>query len=233
MPETDVYASMASRDMFRTLSSTLSSTPSLLRWLDFMAPRTTIRRADAILPMTDDYVQQIVGKEKNYEFRRYRINSDVRRIWFYLNAPNSHISFVCEVDSARTRQPGDEPLVEDGLGNKEFNKRDPEWDGYDFAYRIRSVRRLPTPITLANMKSKHGIKGAPRSLVYVPESMLSAWRCSDMETIWATDTRFEAKPAETDAKRKLSNGDESPRRGCKRRVRAVYLSCRLSRNAHM
>ena len=30
-------------------------------------------RTDVVLPMTDDYMQQIVRGEKNYEFRKYRI----------------------------------------------------------------------------------------------------------------------------------------------------------------
>ena len=33
----------------------------------------SIARTDVVLPMTDDYMQQIVRGEKNYEFRKYRI----------------------------------------------------------------------------------------------------------------------------------------------------------------
>ncbi|CAL1707544.1 unnamed protein product [Somion occarium] len=117
-------------------------------------------------------MQQIVRGEKNYEFRRYRIASTVCRVWFYLNAPLSHIAYVCEIDSARTRNKGDDKLIENGLGNAEFNNRHPDWKGYDYAYRIRSVYKLRKPITLRHMKSIYGIKGAPRGLIYVPPKLL-------------------------------------------------------------
>ncbi|KAH7925264.1 hypothetical protein BV22DRAFT_1034269 [Leucogyrophana mollusca] len=134
-------------------------------------------REDVILPMTDQHMQHIVRGEKTYEFRRYFIAQSVRRIWFYLNAPFSHVAYVCEIDPARTRNEGDEPLPEDGLGNKEFNQRNAECDRYDYAYRVRSVYRLHDPISLKVMKARYGFKGAPRSLVYVPPKILEdvAW----------------------------------------------------------
>jgi predicted transcriptional regulator len=140
---------------------------------------------DAILPIVNDYMQQIVRREKNHEFRRYRIASSVERVWFYLNAPLSHIEYVCEIDPARTRNDGDEPLPEDGRGNKEFNERHKDWDKYNFAYRVRSVYRLRTPIKLLDMKKKYGIKGAPRGLVYVPHALLEAVQWREQECIWS------------------------------------------------
>jgi hypothetical protein len=64
-------------------------------------------------------MQQIVSLAKNYEFRCYPINTPVLRVWFYLSVPRSHIAYICEIGPACTRNAGDEPLVEDGLGNKE------------------------------------------------------------------------------------------------------------------
>ena len=129
---------------------------------------------DAILPIKNDYMQQIVRGEKDHEFRRYRIAASVKRVWFYLNAPLSHIGYICEIDPARTRNPGDTPLDENGLGNKEFNEHHKDWDAYDYAYRVRSVYRLAQPIRLAELKSKYGIKGAPKSLVDTPDALKHA-----------------------------------------------------------
>ncbi|KDR70130.1 hypothetical protein GALMADRAFT_254966 [Galerina marginata CBS 339.88] len=109
---------------------------------------SAIIRQDVVLPMMNDYMQQIVQGKKNYEFRRYRITPSVVRVWFYLTAPQSHIGYICEIDNAVTRTAADEKLVEDG--------------------RIRSVYKLLEPITLATMKAKYGMKGAPRGLVYTP-----------------------------------------------------------------
>ena len=134
--------------------------------------------------MTDDYMQQIVRREKNYEFRRYEIAPSVRRIWFYLNAPISSIVYICEIYPARTRKPGDEPLPEDGLGNHEYNTRHKDWDGFDYAYRIRSVRRLKESIRLKEMKEVYGMKSAPRSLVYVPSIMSKTMRWDEQTVLW-------------------------------------------------
>lgn len=152
-------------------------------------PPTLATRSDIILPMTDDYMQQIVRREKNHEFRRYLIPNSVERIWFYLNAPLSHIAYVCEIDPARTRNPGEKPLVEDGLGNKEFNERHKDWEQYDFAYRIRSVYRLVKPIKLATLKETYGVKGAPRGLVYTPKALLYDVKWGTQACIWREGDR--------------------------------------------
>ena len=96
---------------------------------------------------------------------------EVQRVWFYLNAPFSCIPYVCEIDAAVTRNEGDPKLPEDGLGNKEYNTFHIDWKGYDFAYRVLSVYKILEPITLANMKSRYGCKGAPRGLIYLPEGI--------------------------------------------------------------
>ena len=131
----------------------------------------------------DDYMQQIIRGEKNHEFRKYLIPPSVQRVWFYLNAPLSQIGYVCEIDPARTRNEGDIPLVEDGLGNKEFNQRHKDWDRYDFAYHLRSVYKLRKPIVLQEFQSRYGAKGAPRGLVYLPDGILKDVMWSDQERI--------------------------------------------------
>ncbi len=139
---------------------------------------------DAILPMTDGYMQQIVRRDKNYEFRRYEIAPSVKRIWFYLNAPISSIVYICEIDPARTRKPGDDPLPEDGLGNREYNTRHKDWDRFDYAYRVRSVRQLKESIRLKEMKEVYGMKSAPRSLVYVPSMLSKAVLWDEQTVLW-------------------------------------------------
>ncbi|KAJ5130803.1 uncharacterized protein N7515_006842 [Penicillium bovifimosum] len=107
-----------------------------------------LSHSDVILPMQDPYMTQIVDGSKNYD-----------------------ITHVCETQCARTRNPGDRPLEENGLGNAEYNNRHKDWDGYDFAYKIVTVCELRQPITLKEMKEKHGFKSAPRGLVYLPKSI--------------------------------------------------------------
>ncbi|KAJ7584369.1 hypothetical protein C8J56DRAFT_829673 [Mycena floridula] len=146
-------------------------------------------RTDALLPITDVYMQQIVRGEKNYEFRKYRMTHTVERIWFYITAPSSSIVYVCEIDPAVTREEGDPKLPEDGLGNKEYNTFHEDWKGYDFAYRVHSVYKILEPITLAKMKSRYGYKGAPRGLSYLPEDIANDVPWKSQECIIAREDR--------------------------------------------
>ena len=137
-------------------------------------------------------MQQIIQRTKTYEFRRYKLNSSVQRVWFYLNAPHSHIAYICEIDPARTRNHGDERLPEDGLGNSEFNARHKDWEGFDYAYRIRSVRKLREPIGLQCMMKVYGMACAPRGRVYVPENIFAAVRWSDQDVVWSVSDNAES-----------------------------------------
>lgn len=175
----------------RTFSARTCSFPNHRRHLRHTLPTLRAMASgskptprDVILPMTFDYMSQIVRGEKTYEFRRYRIAPSVERIWFYITAPMKEVKYLCEIDPARTRKRGDEPLEEDGVGNKEFNERHEDWAGYDFAYRLRSLYMLKAPIKLAELKEKYGIKAAPRGLVYTPEALLRDVKWKDQICMW-------------------------------------------------
>lgn len=133
-------------------------------------------------------MQAIASRKKTYEFRKYRLVASVQRIWFYRTAPHSSIEYVCDMEPARTRDQGDKPLPDDGLGNLEFNARDKEYEGYDFAYRILCVRQMRQPLTLDVLKSTHGMKSAPRGMVYTPQSILDSVDLeNEAELLWRVD----------------------------------------------
>ncbi|KAF5008667.1 hypothetical protein FDECE_5079 [Fusarium decemcellulare] len=144
------------------------------------------RRTDMILAMNDPYMQQIIDGTKTYEFRKYNM-AGIKRIWFYRTAPHSAITHICPVNPAATRNTGDEPLPEDGLGNKEYNDKHPDYDGHDYAYRINSVYEINAEggkgITLPMMKDEHGMKMAPRGRMAVPESMLAQYKLEDQRKV--------------------------------------------------
>jgi predicted transcriptional regulator len=153
------------------------------------APKTATqlpRRSDMILAMNDPYMQQIIDGTKTYEFRKYNM-AGIQRIWFYRTAPHSAITHICRVNQAVTRNNGDEPLTEDGLGNKEYNEKDPDYEGYDYAYRINEVYEINAEggngITWAMMKDEHGMKIPPRGRVTVPESMIAKYHLKDQKKI--------------------------------------------------
>jgi predicted transcriptional regulator len=116
-------------------------------------------------------MQQIITGAKDYEFRKYLLPVSIKRIWFYTTAPQSRIEYICSILPARTRNSGDLPLEEDGVGNREFNERHVDWEGYDFAYKIVEVRRIEMPVTLGDLRRDHGVEDVPKGVVYVPKSL--------------------------------------------------------------
>lgn len=134
------------------------------------APDTST--SDVILAIQDPYMGQIVDGTETYEFRKYRMQPSVKRIWFYRTAPHSSITHVCEVLPARTRNEGDVRLEEDGIGNSEFNARHEDWEGCGYAYGIVSVYELRKPIGLEELGTRYGIKMAPRGRIYLPEQIV-------------------------------------------------------------
>jgi len=92
-------------------------------------------------------------------------------LWLYITAPHSAITHACEFLPAQTRNPGDSPLEENGLGNAEFNSRHKDCDGYDYAYKILSVYALRKPAKLTEMRAIYEFKPSTRSLVHPPRIM--------------------------------------------------------------
>ncbi|KAG4261583.1 hypothetical protein FPRO03_11600 [Fusarium proliferatum] len=150
------------------------------------SPSKAPQRSDMILAMNDLYMQQIVDGTKTYEFRKYNM-AGIKRIWLYRTAPHSAITHICPVNEAVTRNSGDAPLHEDGLGNKEYNEKNADYEGYDFAYRINAVYEIQAEggrgITWAMMRDEHGMKIAPRGRVRVPESMIEQYRLEDQKKV--------------------------------------------------
>lgn len=134
-------------------------------------------------------MQMIVNKTKNHEFRKKLYPSTIERIWFYETAPISAITYVCEIAPALIRPPKTSQggkvdlLPEDGIGNADFNSYRPDYDGYDYAYPVKSCWKLIRPITLRGLKA-HGIDGAPRGMVYVPDSLLRKVKWDEQELVW-------------------------------------------------
>lgn len=139
-----------------------------------------------ILAMNNPYMQQILDGTKTYEFRKYNMVG-IKRIWFYRTAPHSAITHICPVDEAVTRNPGDEPLPENGLGNKEYNEKHVDYEGYDYAYRIKEVYEINAEggggITWALMKDRHGMKMAPRGRVTAPASLVAQYPLENQRKI--------------------------------------------------
>ena len=187
--------------------------------------------------MLNEHMQLIIRREKNHEFRRYRLPDTVARIWFYLSAPLSHIAYVCEVLPVRGRRPGEQPLPEDGVGNKEFNERHEDWEKYNYAYPVQSVYKVATPISLRELKENYGLKGAPRSAVYASDTLLRAVDWRTQECLWSSKVapnptvQGESRKNSTDRKRRRVDCEASPTSGHERNRQVSHWSLACSPGA--
>lgn len=120
-------------------------------------------KSDIIISFDEQWMSYIVNKEKNYEFRKWKTDSETRRMWIYINKPTAQLKYIIEID-----QPVVYPnqISEDGLGNKEFNQAADDYKGYNFAYRIKHLYELNSPIDSKTMKSKYNIH-PPQKFTYV------------------------------------------------------------------
>jgi predicted transcriptional regulator len=129
--------------------------------------RTT--STDVVLAMNQPYMDQIVSGDRTYEFRKYKLSPQIKRVWFYTTSPECRISYICGINPAKALTSKDDSLPLNGVGNKEFNERR---KGYGFAYEVTSVYKLREPLTLTMLKEKYGWKAAPRGMVYVTPDMM-------------------------------------------------------------
>lgn len=152
-----------------------------------------VDKTDIILALshtpTEDYMAQMVARTKTHEFRKLRYPDTVRRMWFYETAPVSAITHVCEFVLGSARPAASEPttawhLPTGGIGNAEFNSYHLDWEGYNFAYEIKSCTRLRVPVTLATLKEEYGFKSAPRGMAYVPSQLKADVQLDEQERLW-------------------------------------------------
>ncbi|KAH6869154.1 hypothetical protein B0T10DRAFT_569051 [Thelonectria olida] len=138
----------------------------------------TPRRTDMILAMNDPYMQQIINSTKTYEFRKYNM-AGIERVWFYCTILHSAITHIYPINTAIIRNPSNAPLPKDGLKNKDYNKKHPDYKGYNYTYRIKSVYKINAQggkgITWAIIRDEYSMKIAPQGRVMVPQSMLDQY----------------------------------------------------------
>ncbi|WP_322632556.1 hypothetical protein [endosymbiont DhMRE of Dentiscutata heterogama] len=119
-------------------------------------------KSDIILSFDEKWVLPVVSKEKTYDFRRYKLHPETKRMWFYVNQPVSQLLYIAEIDPA-VEYPNQIP--KDGIGNKEFN----QGQGINqskFAYKIKHLYKFNKPIGIKELKSRYNIS-PPRKYIYV------------------------------------------------------------------
>lgn len=117
-------------------------------------------KSDIIISLDEKFAQPIEKREKTYEFRKYKLNEETKRMWIYVRQPVAKLLYIAEVEKA-VEYPNQIP--EDGLGNKDFNQG---LKVSKFAYKINHLYKLVNPIDSKQLKSKYNIS-PPQKYVYV------------------------------------------------------------------
>ena len=118
-------------------------------------------KSDIIVSFDEEYLEPVISQKKTYEFRSWRADPKVKRMWIYVNKPVQSLMYILELDS-----PVEYPkqIPNDNFYNETFNQgKKPRWK---FAYRIKHLYKLNEPVGMRELKTKYGIH-PPQKLTYV------------------------------------------------------------------
>lgn len=151
---------------------------------------------DVILAIKPMYSALIQTREKNHEFREYKLRPDVMRLWLYESAPTCAITYafpsrhqrylqprtytICRhvVETISPKTPGD---IRDssGTGNDAFDAG----EGSRYAYPIRALYRLNEPLKRQQLQNAYGMK-SPRGFCYASRQMTENLPLAQMERVY-------------------------------------------------
>ena len=106
-------------------------------------------KSDIIVSFDEEYLDPVISQKKTYEFRSWRADPEVKRMWIYVNRPVQSLMYILEVDSP-IEYPNQIP--NDNVYNELFNQgKKVKWK---FAYRIRHLYKLNEPISINVLKER-------------------------------------------------------------------------------
>lgn len=133
--------------------------------------------SDVVVYIKPEFIPAILDRSKNHEYRKYRLDRSVQRLWLFENAPTSAITTVLDIGFAKS--PG-EVNDSSGMGNDDFDKGLKQ---SKFGYPILAARRLKVPITRDIAVKHHGFDFPP-SHFDAPSWLLSSYPLDSMQRIF-------------------------------------------------
>ncbi|RSL54647.1 hypothetical protein CEP53_007379 [Fusarium sp. AF-6] len=101
-----------------------------------------------------DHLANIISRDKNHEYRKYRLKDGVVRLWLYETAGGggrASITHIAIIPSSIRHEPGSVPTEPPGIGNAKFNAGLKQ---SKFGYPILELYELFNPVTLSEMKTR-------------------------------------------------------------------------------
>lgn len=108
-------------------------------------------KSDIIISLDEQFAQPIEKRKKIYEFRKYKLSEEMKRLWIYVRQPVAQFIYIAKIDKA-VEYPN--KILEEGLRNKDFNQG---LKVSKFAYKINHLYKLVNLIDSKQLKSKYNI----------------------------------------------------------------------------
>ncbi|KAJ6013506.1 hypothetical protein N7540_008097 [Penicillium herquei] len=125
-------------------------------------------KTDVLMAIKPVHMANIASRQKNHEYRKYRLRDGVTRLWFYETGDGgkgrASITHVAVIPESTRHTPGSVPIEPFGIGNEDFNAGLKQ---SKYGYPIVELYELVRPVTLKEMKDQWGM-GAPMGWQYVP-----------------------------------------------------------------
>ncbi|KAL5586659.1 hypothetical protein FOBRF1_016529 [Fusarium oxysporum] len=103
---------------------------------------------DVLLAIKPEHLENITRREKNHEYRKYRLKDGVSRLWLYETGSGggrSSITHIAVINPNTRHEPGFVPAEPFGIGNEDFNAGLKE---SKYGYPILELYELANRVTL-------------------------------------------------------------------------------------
>ncbi|ATY62007.1 hypothetical protein A9K55_007100 [Cordyceps militaris] len=129
--------------------------------------------SDVLMSILPVHLNNIATRQKNHEYRKYRLQDGVERLWFYETRGTREdpgrgaITHIATIPPTIRHTPGSVPEEPHGIGNADFNAG---LKKSKYGYPILELYELVTPLTLDEMKKSWGLT-APMGWSYVKKGL--------------------------------------------------------------
>ncbi|KAH7195432.1 cytochrome P450 [Fusarium oxysporum] len=126
---------------------------------------------DVLLAIKPEHLENITSREKNHEYRKYRLKDGVSRLWLYETGSGggrSSITHIAVINPNTRHEPGFVPAEPFGIGNEDFNAGLKE---SKYGYPILELYELANRVTLNEMKTRWGMGDAPMGWQYMASDL--------------------------------------------------------------
>ncbi|KIJ34720.1 hypothetical protein M422DRAFT_34957 [Sphaerobolus stellatus SS14] len=116
---------------------------------------------DVVLTIKPEFVKLLAERTKNHEYRKYKLQKTVERVWLDETAPTMALMHVVNLGAPRV--PGENVPK--------------------YGYPVQGMYRLPQPLSSGAMKKRYGF-GPPQEYMYAPENLVKGEPIDPMEVLY-------------------------------------------------